>query len=528
MRRPLRTLVLLLVLPVLLAACAGEAPEASGSHEGHDHVTTAATDDQKQLYTCGMHPQIVQEEPGFCPICGMELTPMKGTGSAEGVVEIDPVTIQNIGVRTATVAVERLARRVRTTGHFEADEQSRTAVSPRIGGWVEQLHVDYEGARVAKGQPLLAIYSPELVTTQEEYLLALRNRQRLDGTPAAADAQRLVDAARRRLAYWDVSEAQIERLEQTGRPQKAVTLYAPASGTVSAKQVVEGQQVMAGQTLMELANLSRLWLMVDVYEQDLAWVDVGTEAVVELPYAPGRQVVGRVDYVYDTLDPVARTARARVTVPNPDLALKPGMYATVTLVGGQAEPQPVIPEEALIQTGERALVVLALGEGRFRPIEVVPGLQADGRVQVLSGLSGGEEIVTSAQFLIDSEARLKSAVNAMMSGHTHRTPATTSGATSAADARVENGVQVVEISVTAAGYSPAAFTLRPGTPARLVFTRTADGSCTDTIQIPDFGIAATSLPLHEPVAFDINPTDGGAFTFACGMDMVKGTIVVRS
>src|SRR5690606_340568 len=198
------------------------------------------------------------------------------------------------------------------------------------GGWVEQLFVDYEGARVRRGQPLLSIYSPELVATQEEYLLALRHAERLGGS---ADGQRLVDAARRRLAYWDVTDEQIEQLRQSGQPQKTVTLYAPASGTVVRKAVVEGQQIAPGMTLMELSDLSRLWLMVDVYEQDLAWVRPGAAAQVALPYDPGTVLSGTVDYVYDTLDPATRTAKARVTLPNPGLRLKPGMYATVTLTG---------------------------------------------------------------------------------------------------------------------------------------------------------------------------------------------------
>lgn len=476
------------------------------------------------VYQSGMHPHIVRDEPGQCPICGMDLMPVRVDGQEAGVVSIDPVTMQNIGVRTARVTVEALGRSVRTTGRFEANEQGLTAVSPKVGGWVERLYVDYEGARVRKGQPLLTIYSPELVSTQEEYLLALRHAERLGGTP---DAQRLVEAARRRLAYWDVSEAQIEQLRQTGQPQKTLTLYAPASGTVTKKSVVEGQQIMPGMTLMELADLSRLWLMVDVYEQDLAWVKPGTAAQIELPYSPGQVASGRIDYLYDTLDPMTRTVKARITLPNPGLALKPGMYATVTLQGEQAEPVPVVPEEALIRTGTGGVVVVALGDGRFRPVEVVPGVSAGGRVQILQGLAGGEEVVTSAQFLIDSEARLKSAVGAMMSGHgaAHDHDATP-GAPAAA--HVEDGVQVVHVSVTAQGYAPGSITLRAGVPARLVFTRHAEGGCIEQVQIPSLGVAPTYLPLHEPVTITVTPPEDGTFTFACGMDMIRGTILVRS
>jgi RND family efflux transporter MFP subunit len=388
---------------------------------GRSGLAAADKNDDGIVYQSGMHPWIVQDEPGQCPICGMDLMPVRVDGMEEGTVRIDPVTIQNMGVRTARVTVKSLSRTVRTTGRFEVPEQGMTVVSPKISGWVEKLHVNYEGARVAKGEPLLEIYSPELVSTQEEYLLALRSLERMKDSPAAEDAHHLVEAARRRLGYWDISEAQIQQLEERGEPTKTLTLYAPAAGTVTATNVVEGQQVMAGQTLLRLANLSTLWLMVDVYEQDLSWVDIGTRASIELPYEAGRTLTGKVSYFYDQLNPETRTVQARVAVPNSGLKLKPGMYATVTLLGGETEARPVVPSEAIIRTGERDVVVIAIGEGRFRPVPVRVGVEADGQSQILEGLEGDEIVVTSAQFLIDSEARLASAVSAMIGGHDHGT-----------------------------------------------------------------------------------------------------------
>lgn len=492
--------------------------------KGHNALAAADRNGDGVVYRSGMHPWIIEDEPGQCPICGMDLVPTPVNASADGIVEIDPGTIQNIGVRTALVMIEPLGRSVRTTGRFEANQQLQTAVSPKISGWIEKLHVDYDGARVRRGQPLLEIYSPELVSTQEEYLLALRNAQRLAGTPAAADAERLVEAARRRLSYWDISEEQVRRLEETGKPQKTLTLYAPASGTVTGKYVIQGQQVTAGQTLIELADLSRIWLMVDVHEQDLPWVRPGARASIELPYDPGTTLTGTVDYIYDTINPETRTVQARITLPNPGLRLKPGMYATVNLTGGDAMPLPVVPEEAVIRTGTRDLVILALGGGRFRPVEVTLGTQADGVVQVLHGLSGGEEIVTSAQFLIDSEARLKSAVGAMAAGHTH-------GSTTGQHPPVateEGGIQTVEITIGAAGYTPEQFQLKAGIPARLVFTRISEAGCGDRLDIPALGVKDLPLPLHEPVPVEFTPDRAGSFSFACGMDMLKGSIIVTS
>ncbi len=420
---------LLLVL-VVLAGCGREKEPMIEDHNGHSHSVVLPTvesqagdvlnpDGARQVWTCGMHPQIIADAPGQCPICGMNLTPVRQGTSSAGVVAIDPVTIQNIGVRTAVVELRALQRTVRTTGIFAPNERGTAAVTAKVGGWVERLYIDYEGARVQQGQPLLDVYSPDLVSTQQEYLLALRNAQRLAGTMGEADATRLVEAAQRRLKYWDISTAQIERLEAEGVPQRTLTLFAPSSGTVTGKSVLQGQRILPGEELLELTDLSHLWLMVDVFERDLAWVKVGTMVSMELPAQPGQRVTGIVDYLYDQLDPQTRTVKARVTVPNPRRDLRPGMYATVEIAAAAERPYPVVPAEALLHTHDRSVVVLAMGEGRFRPLEVTAGLEADGWTQILDGLEGGERVVTSAQFLIDSEARLQSAIGAMDSGHDH-------------------------------------------------------------------------------------------------------------
>lgn len=389
---------------------AGEAEASAGGLAAKD------LDGDGIVYQSGMHPWIVEDEPGQCPICGMDLVPVSVSGVEEGTVQIDPVTMQNIGVRTAPVQVQAISRDLRATGIFEASDRAREAVSLKVGGWVERLYVDAEGDRVRAGQPLLELYSPQLVSTQEEYLLALRNRELLGGPEGSGDGDRLVEAARRRLLLFDISAGQIERLETTGEVQRTLTIYAPASGTVTQKQVVEGMQAMPGMTLMEIVDLSGLWLQVDVPEQDLGWVDVGTRAVVHIESQPGAELTGRVEYVYDTLDPATRTGTARVLVPNPGRRIKPGMYATATLFGAPSEARPTVPSEAVIRTGDDAVVILALGEGRFRPQPVALGAEGNGMIQVLDGLEGDERVVTSAQFLIDSEARLAAAVGAMSGG----------------------------------------------------------------------------------------------------------------
>ena len=546
------------VVIALLATRGGESGASADAHAGHDSTTALDTGSRGGLaaadvngdgvvYQSGMHPWIVEDEPGQCPICGMDLVPTRVTQVEEGVVRIDAATIQNSGVRTAFASVESLSRTVRTTGRFEADQQRATVVSPKVGGWIEKLHVNYEGARVSRGQPLLEIYSPELVSTQEEYLLAIRSAERLGDAP---DAQRLVEAARRRLAFWDISDQQIRRLEEIGTPQKTLTLHAPASGTVVSTSVVEGQKIAAGQTLMSLADLSQLWLMADVYEQDLSWVGVGTRALVELPYDPETRITGRVDYLYDELNESTRTLKARIRVPNPGLKLKPGMYATVQLLGGATAPGPVVPTEAVVRTGDRAVVILALGEGRFMPTDVRTGVESDGRTQILQGLLGTEEVVTSAQFLIDSEARLASAVGAMMGGHNHGAPPTapsgspaplepqdTPEPASTPSEKVQDhgshdtgegpaARQQVRIVIGPGGFEPAQVKLDAGAPAELTFVRKTEQTCATQVAVPAFGVPPTDLPLDAPVTIKLTPKKAGTFTFACAMDMTKGTLVV--
>jgi len=294
------------------------------------------------------------------------------------------------------------------------DETGRTTVSLKIDGWVQKLHVNFDGAMVRKGQPLLDLYSPALVATQEEYLLALENLRRLDGTEAEPDAQRLLDATLRRLVYWEVSDDQIRELTETGVVKSELTFSAPHSGEVMDLMVSDGQYIPAGQQIMDVVDVSKIWLIVDVYEEDLGRVSVGTQARIEVRSEPGRSYVGEVDYMYHMMNSELRTARARIVLPGKhDGPLKPGMFATAYLEAPETDPEVVVPEDALIRTGERDLVIVSLGSGRFRPQPVTVGVSAAGRIQILSGLMAGEQVVTNAQFLIDSEAKLTSFIASM-------------------------------------------------------------------------------------------------------------------
>ncbi|MDX9708902.1 MAG: efflux RND transporter periplasmic adaptor subunit [Trichloromonas sp.] len=424
-----------LILIALLAALGGGYYWGSFRHLGHDDHAGEGTEAKTQ-YTCGMHPFIIQDEPGLCPICNMQLTPLKGgaheqgsadAGAAAGTVSIDPMTTQNMGVRTEPVRRAALARTIRTVGLVAFDEPRQYSVNSKSDGWVERLYVNQEGQHVKKGQPLLEIYSPELVAAQQEYLLALRGYQRLADSSlpqVAENSRRLLEASRTRLRYWDISEKQIAALEQSGEARKTLTLYSPQGGVVTMKKVLEGMRVMAGEELLQIADLSRVWVNADIYEYELPWVKVGQSARVELPFAPDQVLTGKISYIYPTVRNETRTVQARIEFPNPGLALKPEMYANVSIDTASVADALAVPEHAVLKSGKGQTVFVALGEGRFEPRAVVTGVTNDeGLVQILSGLKEGEQVVTSAQFMLDSESKLREAIEKMLAPKGEMPPA---------------------------------------------------------------------------------------------------------
>lgn len=406
-----RAKTLLVILGLCLAAAAGYLAGTPGHEQADRPAAREVTSDAAVKYTCSMHPFIVRDAPGLCPICGMELTPLKDGG--EGAIAVDPVTRQSMGVRTAAAGVRDLQRSLRAVGLVAIDEAHQYVLTSKVDGWIEKLHVNQSGQPVRKGQALLEIYSPDLVAAQHEYLLALQNsrRQADNPYPGMADgARRLLDAARSRLLYWDISATQIAHLEQSGEVRKTLTLYSPYGGFVTMKKAVQGMRVMAGEELLQVADLSRVWVNAEIYEQDLPWVRVGQQARVELPYAPGRVLDGEVDYLYPYLAGETRTARARIVLANPGLELKPEMYANVMIATAARRGVLVIPADAVLHSGERSAVFVARGDGSFEPRPVTTGAVGDdGFVEILSGLTAGEQVVTSAQFMLDSESRLREA-----------------------------------------------------------------------------------------------------------------------
>jgi multidrug efflux pump subunit AcrA (membrane-fusion protein)/rubrerythrin len=456
---------------------------------GGDHGT-AGKAKEAQLYTCGMHPQVIQDKPGNCPICGMKLTPVRKQGSASGatasaerkvkfykstmnpgetspapskdsmgmdmvpvyeteggasdsqLITVEPMTMQDMNIHTATVTRGPLRRLVRTVGVIDYNEAGLADVTTKFKGWAEKLYVDSTGQQVHRGEPLFEIYSPELYSAQREYVIAL------EGTNAPGGAA-LKASARTKLKFFDISDEQIADLERTREPRKTLRVVAPQDGFVVEKLVVEGQMVEAGMKLYRLADLGLVWAQAQIYEQDLDYLKLGQEATMTLSYLPDREFRGRVTYIYPNVDEKTRTARVRMEFHNPGYYLKPGMFATVQVLSELAPSVLLVPDMAILRSGEKNTVFLALEGGRFEPRTVVLGPQAeDDTYQVLSGLNERERIVTSGQFLLDSESQLRQAIQ-KMSGPT-------GGAGTLSGAHEDHGAMAAATSPQPAATGPAA------------------------------------------------------------------------
>ena len=429
--------------------------------------TAQTTEADHQLYTCGMHPNVIQEGPGNCPICGMKLTPLNGgnaqvsneTSAPKGekkilywrapmdpsyispkpgkspmgmdlipvyegeeafgsTVKINPVTEQNMGVRTAKVERRDLYKSIRTVARIATDESLVSHIHSKIAGWVEKTYVSTTGEKVTKGEKLLEIYSPQLVTAQDEYLDAYHNLKMLPENSDPVLKQNLenvLHSARTRLEYFDISDDQIATLEQSGQVTKTMVIRSPYEGFVIDKHVLDGTEVKPGMQMYTIANLSTLWIQSEIYESELPWVKEGQTVTMTLPYFPGESFKGKVDYIYPVLETKSRTITVRIVVPNKDMRLKPGMYANVTIQAEPVKQVVAVPQEAVLFSGERTLVFVDLGNGRFAPRDVTVGIESgDDYYQIKKGLKPGETIVLSGQFLLDSESRLQEGIAKML------------------------------------------------------------------------------------------------------------------
>lgn len=391
-------MIVALLATLMLTAC----EEATMTTTTTETAVEHAAKHLDPSYVCPMHPQIVRDKPGSCPICGMDLVAVENEPGGDVTVEISPALVNSLGVRTSTVERGRLWRMIDTVGYVDIDESQVSHVHLRTEGWIEKLYVRAEGERVKQGDPLFDLYSPALINAQEEYVEALRSNNK-----------RLIRSSRDRLKSLDISDDQIETLRDSRKVRNSVTFHATQDGIVTSLKTPEGMFVKPATRVLSLVDLSRVWVQVEVFEQQADWVAVGQLAEMQLSFLPGREWEGEVAYVYPELDARTRTLRVRLQFDNPEEALKPNMYANVRLYAGPRDDVLIIPRQALIDSGREVRVIVDQGEGRFVPRKVAAGMQSGDYIEVLSGLEEGERVVVSGQFLIDSEASLKASLQRM-------------------------------------------------------------------------------------------------------------------
>ncbi|HYM10718.1 MAG TPA: efflux RND transporter periplasmic adaptor subunit [Bryobacterales bacterium] len=427
----------ILILLVAAAAYVGGYGYGRWYGKGAAAPSTAAPPAGRHIlyYVDPMHPAYRSDKPGFAPDCGMKLEPvyavegagaMPGPGGAlpRGTVQISPQKQQLIGVKYGTAEYTRGSRTIRTVGKVAYDETRIARVHTKIEGWIDRVFVNFTGDVVEKGRPLLTLYSPEMLASEQEFLLALRAKDVMQHStmvdmPAYSDS--LLAATRRRLELWDLSGPQIEEIARRRQPLKNITIDAPISGYVTARNAFPSQRIMPETELYTIVDLSTVWVMADVFEYEAPLVRIGQPATVTLSYYPGRTFRGRVSYLQPQVDPVTRTVKARIEMDNPANVLKPEMFADVELPIATPE-RLTVPAEAVLDSGQTKTVFVDRGDGYFEPRAVETGDWLDGQVEILKGLQVGERIVTSGNFLIDSESRLKTATSGMgaMPGMEHQ------------------------------------------------------------------------------------------------------------
>lgn len=387
------------------------------AHPGATHQTG------NRGYHCPMHPGFRSDKPGVCGICGMKLVPdddpaHPSHATAEspatrppGAIHISPEKQQLIGVEFAPAEMSAGVQTLRAVGAVAMDETRLARVQARVDGWIEKVLVDFTGKLVEKGQPLLTLYSPEMLASQQEYLLAARGRELMRASPLAAardQSESLLAASRRRLELWGLSGGQIDEIRRTGEPLQYITLFSPVRGYVMKRNAFPGQRITAETELYTLADLDRVWIMAAVFESDARKVRIGTPVWIKLAHAGGRTFMGRVDYIQPELDTATRTLKVRIEAGNPDLVLKPEMFVDVEF----RIPLPLrvtVPSEAVLDSGLRQTVFVDSGGGYLEPRQVETGERSGGRIEITRGLRPGERVAVSGNFLIDSESRLKSA-----------------------------------------------------------------------------------------------------------------------
>ena len=446
----------LLVAAGIIAGAFGYGLYTNNSSPSDTH--THLSEDGKTLYTCGMHPNIIEEEPGDCPICGMKLQPIKNTSakssakkserkiiywrapmnpnevydkpgksrmgmdlvpvyedeaSSEGMVTVNGSVLQSMNVKMEVVKTGDLSLNVVTYGTLTTNERKEIYINTKFSGWIEKLYVNETGAKIRKGEKLAEVYSPEVFAAEQEVLTALKFNSGGNGTASEA-----LNNGLKKLRLLEVPEAEISRLLNEKSVNRLITIKTPISGTVLHKNVLEGERFTPNKPLFRIADLTELWLLADIYEEDLQKISKGDLAEATFTYKPSKIYKGKVSFIYPTINSKTRTAKVRIVLKNNYGELKPEMFANVTIHGNKISNAVVVPENAVIRSGKQNTVIVSLGEGKFKPVEITLGIYSEGFYQVLSGLNRNTMIVSSGQFMIDSESNLKSALKLFTSPKT--------------------------------------------------------------------------------------------------------------
>lgn len=410
---------------------------------GNQNITQGA---KKELWICPMHPTYTSDRQGDCPICGMRLvkkeikekdenkkiverkidhsmmkmpmddSEMKDMKMDESVeLEIDPAKQQYIGINTTKAIRKNVNKEIKALGIIAADETMLSHIHSKFSGYIQKVFADYEGKLVKKGEPLFTVYSPELVSTQEEYLLALTAKDKLKGNKFPeidASQEALLQAAKRRLELWDITDEQINKLEQTRQATKELTFYSPVNGFIIKREAFEGNQISPEVAIYDIADLSKVWAQVEVYEVDLPFVMVGQNAIVNFQYENLKPITAKITYIYPTVDPMTRTVKVRLEMNNTGFKLKPDMYISANIQSGFGN-QIIVPTRAVIDSGERQIVFIKTNEGKFTPKQVRLGPELSNERVIYEGIKEGEEVVTDGNFLLDSESNLETALQQM-------------------------------------------------------------------------------------------------------------------
>lgn len=528
-------LIIAIALLTLLSSCSSKHGQQSSVADSTAVVSS------ESYYTCPMHPFVRSDRPGACPVCGMAL--VKKTGSEKLTenqtrllkdVSLSPSQMVLANVETIAARRGTFEKEITAVGVVSVAEPLQATIAARFSGRVEKLYADYTGFIVKKGQPLFELYSPEIISAVQDYLLAL------GGLPPGADSdrqdqssmERLAAASRTRLQnHFGMTDEQIRQLQKTRKPFTSLRFDSPIHGTVLTKNVQEGQYVDEGLVLYQLADLSKVWIYLDIYEQNLSFVHVGESVKLSTDAYPGEIFQGRVTFIDPTLNSETRTIRVRTEFANPDFTLKPNMYVEAHITVPVTDAL-VIPTSAILQTGTRSVVWVETRENTFEPRTVVVGTSTDNKSEILDGIREGEIVAASGGFLIDSESQLSSSSGSDVTS-SHAGDAQTHGPgedVMAQPSKVERSEQtskrVADINVLVHGsYKPDVIHATLGETLRLHFFRDEDSECTSEVEFKDFNIRRF-LPPHDTTTITITPTKAGTIAFECGENMVHGEIIV--